>query len=76
MFLGVCVSILCVTATCRISGLGHGPDVRYPAAAKDTGRDTFDVRQLLGDPEVTANMYCKSRNLPNTETENYSTDLR
>ena len=30
----------------------------------------------LGDPEVTANMYCKSRNLPNTDTQNYSTDLR
>ena len=23
---------------------------------------------LLGDPEVTANIYCKSRNLPNTNT--------
>ena len=23
---------------------------------------------LLGDPEVTANIYCKSRNLPNTDT--------
>ena len=31
---------------------------------------------LLGDPEVIANIYCKSRNLPNTDTENYSTDLR
>ena len=31
---------------------------------------------ILGDPEVTANIYCKSRNLPNTDTENYSTDLR
>ena len=31
---------------------------------------------LLGDPEVTANIYCKSRNLPNTDTQNYSTDLR
>ena len=30
----------------------------------------------LGDPEVTANIYCKSRNLPNTDTQNYSTDLR
>ena len=30
---------------------------------------------LLGDLEVTANMYCKSRNLPNTDTKNYSTDL-
>ena len=31
---------------------------------------------ILGDPEVTANIYCKSRNLPNTYTQNYSTDLR
>ena len=31
---------------------------------------------ILGDPEVTANIYCKSRNLPNTDTQNYSTDLR
>ena len=31
---------------------------------------------ILGDPEVTANIYCKSSNLPNTDTQNYSTDLR
>ena len=31
---------------------------------------------LLGDPEVTANIYCKSRNLSNTNTQNYGTDLR
>ena len=31
---------------------------------------------LLGDPEVTKNIYCKSRNLPNTDTKKYSTDLR
>ena len=31
---------------------------------------------LLGDPEVTANIYCKSRNRPNADTQNYSTDLR
>ena len=31
---------------------------------------------ILGDPEVTANIYCKSRNLPNADTQNYSTDLR
>ena len=28
---------------------------------------------ILGDPEVTANICCKSRN---TDTQNYSTDLR
>ena len=31
---------------------------------------------ILSDPEVTANIYCKSRNLPNTDTQNNSTDLR
>ena len=31
---------------------------------------------VLGDPEVTTDIYCKSRNLPNTDTQNYSTDLR
>ena len=31
---------------------------------------------ILGDPEVTVNIYCKSRNLLNTDTQNYSTDLR
>ena len=33
-------------------------------------------QSILGDPEVTANIYCKSRNLPNTDTQNYSTDLQ
>ena len=38
---------------------------------------TFEaVVPILGDPEVTANMYFKSRNLPNTDTQNYSKDLR
>ena len=32
--------------------------------------------KILGDPEVTANIYCKSRNLTNTDTQNYITDLR
>ena len=30
----------------------------------------------LGNPEITANKYCKSRNLPNADTQNCSTDLR
>ena len=34
------------------------------------------IKQVLGDPDVTANICCKSRNLPNTGTQNYSTDLR
>ena len=37
----------------------------------------IDINEyLLGDPEVTANIYGKSRNLPNTDTQNYSTDFR
>ena len=34
------------------------------------------VRGVLGDPEVTANINCKSRNLANIDTRNHSTDLR
>ena len=37
---------------------------------------SFPYHAILGDPEVTANIYCKSRNLPNTDTQNYGTDLR
>ena len=32
-------------------------------------------REILGDPEDTANMYCKSLTLLNTYTQNYGTDL-
>ena len=31
---------------------------------------------ILGDPEVNANILCKSRKLPNKDKQNYSTDLR
>ena len=33
-------------------------------------------KYLLGVPCMSANIYCKSRNLPNTDTQNCSTDLR
>ena len=36
----------------------------------------FDVPQVLGVPYITANIYCKSRNLPNTDIRIYSLDLR
>ena len=36
----------------------------------------YSLSFFMGDPEVTANIYCKSRNLPNTDTQNYSKDLR
>ena len=32
--------------------------------------------EILGDPEVTANIYCKKRNLPNTDSQNDCVDLR
>ena len=41
-----------------------------------TFREPLMCCYLLGDPEVTANIYCKSRNLPKKDTQNYSTDLR
>ena len=34
------------------------------------------ILDILGDLEITANIYCKSRNLPNTDRQIYSTDLR
>ena len=34
------------------------------------------VEYILSEPEVTAYIYCKSRNLHNTYTKNYSIDLR
>ena len=41
------------------------------------GRGIFlDFTHILGDPDVTANIYCTSRNLPDTDTQYYSTDLR
>ena len=37
---------------------------------------SYDDSYMLGVPYITANIYCKSRNLPNTDTHNHSTDLR
>ena len=37
---------------------------------------SFAYLLVLDDPEVTANIYCKSRNLPKTDTQNESIDLR
>ena len=33
-------------------------------------------KYVTGVPYITANIYYKSRNLPNTDIHNYSTDLR
>ena len=38
------------------------------------GRKPLSI--ILGDPEVTPNIHCKSCNLPKKDTQNYSTDLR
>ena len=54
-------------------------NIRSIYKEKDWSHFYKDDRQtgvLLGDPEVTANIHCKSRNLPNTDTQNCSTDLR
>ena len=37
---------------------------------------SMSKKLILDDPEVTPNIYCKSRSLPNRDTQNYSTDLR
>ena len=47
-----------------------GPHFQYMLPGKNC------IFYVLGDPEVTANIYCKPRNLPNTYTQNYSTDMR
>ena len=39
-------------------------------------RKRLPQKYVLGEPEVTANIYCKSRKLPNKATQNYSIDLR
>ena len=35
-----------------------------------------DLVNILGVPYITANIYCKSRNLPHTDIRIYSIDLR
>ena len=45
-----------------------------PVADDNAGTDL--QYHKLGDTEVTANIYCKSHNLPNTDTQNNSTDMR
>ena len=37
---------------------------------------THTFIEILGGPYITANAYCKSRNLPNTDIGIYSIDLR
>ena len=34
------------------------------------------IAKVQSVPYTTANIYCKSRNLPTTDTHNYSIDLR
>ena len=42
---------------------------QFPALRTRISDASID-RQILGNPEVTANIYGKSRNLPNTDTQN------
>ena len=39
-------------------------------------RCSSEFSRVLGVPYISANIYCKSRNLPNTDIHNYSKDLR
>ena len=43
---------------------------------RETERNRGREREILGDPKVTENIYCKTCNLSNTDTQNHSTDLR
>ena len=52
----------------RVYSLGPG--------ALSRARPDKERTMLLGDPEITENIYCKSRNLPNKDTQYCSTDLR
>ena len=52
---------------------GYKPKFKVAAAAPINFLRIFI--HVLGDPEVTANIYFKSRNLPNTDTQKHSTDL-
>ena len=47
-----------------------------PEAGEFNATAAYRYPGILGDREVTANIYRKSRNLPNTDTQNYSTDIR
>ena len=46
-----------------------------PSPAKNYGLP-YLIRFTYLHPKVTANVYCKLRNLPNRDTQNDSTDLR
>ena len=52
---------------------GSGLALQGPA---DQALEAASIHDILGDPEVTANVYSKSCNLPKTDTQNYNTDLR
>ena len=63
-----------LTVIVYVSGL-YCMSARGAAPSRDC-RYFTQTLALYSDPEVTANIYCKSRNLPNTDTLNNSTDLR
>ena len=51
-------------------------ELRAAEARYLAGYSKGSINSMLGDPEITASIYCKSSTLPNTDTQNYSTDLR
>ena len=66
---------------CSVSDWSRGKHLLFQSALcrgwlKMPIKHNIDNLDILGDPEVTANIYCKSRNLPNTDTPICSTDLR
>ena len=67
------ISTLVAHVTCSLVPEGTAIDSRGSAHFVSI---VFRSENVLGDPEVTANICCKSRNLPNIDTQNYSTDFR
>ena len=57
-----------------LRGMGFKSDEGIGGFKKQV-QNIYILGILLGDPEVTANIYCKSSNLPNSDTCNYSIDF-
>ena len=59
-----------------VSMPGHNVIPVIYSARHSIYRDKYASKDILSVPYITANIDCKSRNLPNTDTRNYSIDLR
>ena len=65
------------TGRVRINGPGPDETVISHTIMKSKYTNILNLCVfILVDPEVTAYINCKSPNLPNTDMQNYSTDLR